>query len=306
MIKRFKSAALMVWLMTALMAGAVAPAAAQAGDWLVSRVSQPAFYATDSKTWRPLEAGMAIPAKSWVNTGRTGRVLLQRNGDTVVMRPGSMTGIAAANGASNKVSIEHRTGQIMLDINKGNKYRVKVRTHHLTAVVKGTQFSVTASRSGSSVAVSEGLVGVSDNATGQSADVGAGQSASSSGGGLSGGVAASSSGPSSSKSAARSDRGHGNRGDGRAAHPAPCRQRGRGADYLYLALAPLGLSRLHHGHDGICGRRLCPGDLGPATVWRRGSGRQPGAGRGLADAACRGGSHSGTLTPPPGCGTSGA
>jgi hypothetical protein len=210
MIKRIKFAALMVWLVTAVMAGAVAPAAAQAGDWMVSRVSQPAFYADDSKNWRPLEAGMTIPAKSWVNTGRTGRVLLQRNGDTVVVQPNSMTGIAAANDASNKISIQHRSGQIVLDIGKGNQYRVKVRTHHLTAVVKGTQFSVTSSRSGSSVAVSEGLVGVSDNATGQSADVGAGQSASSSGGGLSNAAAA------SSRSAAQADRGHGGGSNGRS------------------------------------------------------------------------------------------
>ncbi len=199
------------------MAGVVMPAVAQASEWLVTRVSQPAVYAVDSKTWRPLQAGMSIPAKSWINTGRTGRVLLQRNGDTVVIQPNSMTGVASASDASNRISIQHRAGQILLDINKGQTDRVKVRTHHLTAVVKGTQFSVSTSRSSSEVSVTEGVVGVSDNATGQSADVGAGQSASSSGGGLSGSAAASSSSAfSASRSAARSDRGHGGRGDGRA------------------------------------------------------------------------------------------
>lgn len=205
--------ALTAWLGSAVMAGALLPATAQAADWTVSRVSQPAFYAIDSKNWLPLQSGMSIPAKSWVNTGRTGRVLLQRNGDTIVVQPNSMTGVAGADDASNRVSIQHRSGQIMLDINKGARYRVKVRTHHLTAVVKGTQFSVTSSRNGSSVSVSEGLVGVSDNATGQSADVGAGQSAASSGGGLSNGAAASSSAVASSRSAARADRGHGGRSD---------------------------------------------------------------------------------------------
>ena len=191
------------------MVGVVMPAVAQASEWLVTRVSQPAFYAIDSNNWRPLQAGMSIPAKSWINTGRTGRVLLQRSGDTVVIQPNSMTGVATASDASNRISIQHRAGQILLDINKGNTPRVKVRTHHLTAVVKGTQFSVTASRSRSSVSVSMGLVGISDNATGQSADVGAGQSASSSGGGLSGGTAASSSSSASSSSAAGSGGGKG-------------------------------------------------------------------------------------------------
>ncbi len=129
---------LILWL-GAMMAGIVMPAVAQASEWLVTRVSQPAFYAMDSKSWRPLQAGMSIPAKSWVNTGRTGRVLLQRNGDTVVIQPNSMTGVASASDASNRISIQHRAGQILLDINEGNTPRVKVRTHHLTAVVKGTQ-----------------------------------------------------------------------------------------------------------------------------------------------------------------------
>jgi hypothetical protein len=49
---------------------------AMASDWRVTRVSQPAYYAIDSKSWRPLRAGTVIPAKSWINTGATGRVLL--------------------------------------------------------------------------------------------------------------------------------------------------------------------------------------------------------------------------------------
>ena len=169
------------------------PAAALASDWLAARVSQPAFYAMDSKTWHKLEPGISIPAKSWVRTGRTGRVLLQRNGDTIVVQPNSLTGVAGALN-SRRVTVQHRLGQVLLDIDKGKVNRVKVRTHQLTAVVKGTQFTVTASLGRSTVAVSEGLVGVTDNTTGQSAKVGAGQSASSSGSGLSSSSASSGSG----------------------------------------------------------------------------------------------------------------
>ena len=177
----------------AALANVSLPAAALASDWLAARVSQPAFYAMDSKTWHKLEPGVSIPARSWVRTGRTGRVLLQRNGDTIVIQPNSLTGVAGAQN-SRRITVQHRLGQVLLDIDKGKVNRVKVRTHQLTAVVKGTQFTVTASRGQSTVAVSEGLVGVTDNATGQSAKVGAGQSASSSGSGLSSSSASSGSG----------------------------------------------------------------------------------------------------------------
>ena len=261
MLTRTYAILLTVWI--ALAGSVMLPAGALASDWLVSRVSQPAYYAIDSNNWRPLQSGMSIPAKSWVNTGRTGRVLLQRNGDTVIVQPNSMTGIAAASDASNRISIQHRAGQIMLDINKGNTHRVKVRTHHLTAVVKGTQFSVTASPSGSSVSVSRGLVGVSDNATGQSADVGAGQSASSSGGGLSSGASSSTSSGSGARTAERADRGHGgrsdNRSNGRGGNGPAGTRRGVARPSLGSGVSrSVGIDSRSCGGDGLLDRHHTP------------------------------------------------
>jgi len=184
--------------------------AAMAADWVVARVAQPAVYAVDSKTWNRLSAGMNIPAGSWVNTGKTGRVMLRRNGDTIIVQPNTLTGVGGPKNSSSLVSIQHEIGQILLDINKGKKARVKVKTHHLTAVVKGTQFSVTSTNAQSTVAVGRGLVGVSDNATGQSANVGPGQSASSSGqSGLGVSAAASSSNASSGRGSVGSGEGGG-------------------------------------------------------------------------------------------------
>ena len=184
--------------------------AAMAADWLVARVAQPAVYAVDSKTWNRLSAGMNIPAGSWVNTGKTGRVMLRRNGDTIIVQPNTLTGVGGPKNSSSLVSIQHEIGQILLDVNKGKKARVKVKTHHLTAVVKGTQFSVSSTNAQSTVAVGRGLVGVSDNATGQSANVGPGQSASSSGqGGLGVSAAASSSNAASGRGSVGSGEGGG-------------------------------------------------------------------------------------------------
>jgi hypothetical protein len=168
---------------------------AMASDWRVTRVSQPAYYAADSKSWQPLRAGTTIPAKSWINTGATGRVLLQRDADTVVIQPNTKTGLAGARDGSRRISVQHRAGSILLDINRGKSSRVRVRTHQLTAVVKGTRFTVTAGRGSSSVAVERGLVQVRDNRSGQVANVGAGRAVSSNG---KGGLAGSGAGGSSS------------------------------------------------------------------------------------------------------------
>ena len=179
---------------------------AMASDWRVTRVSQPAYYAADSKSWKPLQAGTVIPAKSWINTGATGRVLLQRDADTVVIQPNTKTGLAGARDGSRRISVQHRAGSILLHINRGKSSRVRVRTHQLTAVVKGTRFTVTANRGRSSVAVERGLVQVRDNRSGQVANVGAGRSVSSTGkGGLSGSGAGG-----SSSSAVPSSSGNGN------------------------------------------------------------------------------------------------
>jgi hypothetical protein len=119
---------------------------------------------------------------------------LQRDADTVVIQPNTKTGLAGARDGSRRISVQHRAGSILLDINRGKSSRVRVRTHQLTAVVKGTRFTVTASRGRSSVAVERGLVQVRDNRSGQIANVGAGRSVSSTGkGGLSGSGASGSS-----------------------------------------------------------------------------------------------------------------
>lgn len=167
---------------------------ASASDWLVVKVSPQAFYALDSKNWKPLSAQMHIPARSWITTGKRGRVMLRRNKDTIIVQPNSLTGISGSRKSSARTFIKHELGQVVLDINKGKRERVWVKTRHLTAVVKGTSFSVTTDPNTSTVSVSQGLVGVSDNSTGQSAGVGAGQSASSNGtSGLSGGSSSASS-----------------------------------------------------------------------------------------------------------------
>ncbi len=192
----------------------VAPASAS--DWLVVKVSSKAFFALDSKTWRPLSARMRIPARSWITTGKRGRVMLRRNNDTIIIQPNSLTGISGSRKSASRTFIKHELGQVVLNINKGKRERVRVRTRHLTAVVKGTKFSVTTNSKLSTVSVDKGLVAVSDNASGESSGVGAGQSASSSGtGGLSASGTSSSSGSASAGAAGMGGgAGDGGNGDG--------------------------------------------------------------------------------------------
>ncbi len=53
------------------------PVLSFAQEWLVHRVSQPAYFTVDSETWKPLSKGMALPQQSWIHTGRRGKIKSQ-------------------------------------------------------------------------------------------------------------------------------------------------------------------------------------------------------------------------------------
>jgi hypothetical protein len=77
-----------------------------------------------------------------------------------------------------------RVGRIEFQVEKRDVRYFSVETPSLVAAVKGTRFTVVVGAGRSDVGVSGGLVGVTDLATGQSADVAAGQRASTRGHGL--------------------------------------------------------------------------------------------------------------------------
>jgi hypothetical protein len=112
-----------------------------------------------------------------VRTGRTGRVLLKRGEEMIMVSPNSVVGVPAQNKEGLSTTIMQQAGSILLDVEKRNVKHFEVETPYLAAVVKGTQFRVTVNAGKTTVDVVRGQVEVADFKSGQIAQVMAGQQA---------------------------------------------------------------------------------------------------------------------------------
>ena len=157
----------LVTLFTVLVTSAVA------SDWTVSRVSGPAKYTMDGKVWQDVRPGLKLPNAAWVNTGPRGKVQLRRGNDTIHI--GSYTLISAYKKTAKRTQIRQNFGTVTIDVQKRNYDHMGVETPFMAAVVKGTKFTVSASRTDSGLSVSRGRVEVTDRRSGAKTDVNAGQ-----------------------------------------------------------------------------------------------------------------------------------
>jgi len=149
--------------------------AALADGWHVDRVTLPAVYTTDGKTWAPVTQGMSVPNASWINTGDHGRVALSRGTDTMFIGAYSLVATVERGSAARPVSdVRQPFGTVTIDLKKRGYDQMKVTTPYMAAIVKGTQFTVTAGRQRSTLGVNRGLVEVTDRLTGAVAAVGIG------------------------------------------------------------------------------------------------------------------------------------
>jgi hypothetical protein len=112
-----------------------------------------------------------------IRTGQTGRVLLVRGNESMLISPNSIIGIPTTNSDGMSTTIIQRAGSILLDVEKRNVKHFEVETPYLAAVVKGTQFRVTVDKGDAHVDVLRGQVEVSDLKSGQFALIAAGQTA---------------------------------------------------------------------------------------------------------------------------------
>lgn len=159
----------------ALCAAVLASGAALAADWTVQRITQTAQTSPDGKTWRPLERGADIADNAWVYTGRSGKLVLRRGRDTMWVDGGTLVRIDDSGTQSRpRTAIEHRFGEITVDVRKRGYDQMSVKTPFMAAVIKGTKFTVKGDKSGSQLRVARGLVEVANVISGQKALVGAG------------------------------------------------------------------------------------------------------------------------------------
>jgi hypothetical protein len=145
-------------------------------DWVVTRVSQPARYAVDGRSWRPLAVGMEVPNHAWVHTGRSGRLVLRNGGEAIQFKPNTVAAISRrVERGRDTTTILQKFGSVLI-IAEPRQHRTRaVETPFLAAVVRGTRFEVHVDSRSARVQVHEGVVGATHQALGLAVQLQAGQ-----------------------------------------------------------------------------------------------------------------------------------
>lgn len=146
--------------------------------WRVGKISGEAWIAGAAVQQASLGSSATLRPGETIRTGRTGRVLLVRGAESMLVSPNSQVVLPTASGAGRATTILQQAGSILLDVEKRNVQHFEVETPFLAAVVKGTQFRVTVTPGGARVDVQRGQVEVADFRSGQYALVQPGQAAS--------------------------------------------------------------------------------------------------------------------------------
>lgn len=149
---------------------------ALAADWRVAKIFGDAWVGTSGVQNVSLSRGSPLDDNATVRTGRDGKVVLVRGQESMIVGADSIVTLPAEETAGWTV-IEQQAGSVTYDVEKRHVLHFEVKTPTIVAVVKGTQFKVTQNRYGSKVTVTEGLVQVGQNSTGESVFVKPGQKA---------------------------------------------------------------------------------------------------------------------------------
>lgn len=154
-------------------------AVAAGTDWVVKRVSGTVYFVAPEVPAFRVKRGMVLEKGYTLATKSGARAMLARGGESIVVGPNTTFALSKHRSNGSRTTLLHRKGQVEVDVEKRRKPHFVVETPFMAAVVKGTKFVVTVGRSEARVNVERGVVGVEDFASGDRADLGAGQSASS-------------------------------------------------------------------------------------------------------------------------------
>jgi hypothetical protein len=166
-----------VLLAAVAFATASVASAADGENWSVSKSSGEVWVSASGVQPASLKQEDVLKPGDTIRTGRTGRVLLKRGEETILISPNSVIGVPADKKEGLATTIVQQAGSILLDVEKRNVKHFEVETPFLAAVVKGTQFRVTINAGSTSVDVIRGQVEVADFKSGQIAQVMPGQHA---------------------------------------------------------------------------------------------------------------------------------
>ncbi|MEQ8604756.1 MAG: FecR family protein, partial [Marivibrio sp.] len=132
----------------------------QAGGWTVVEISGDAWIAREGVQTVALTSGDALAAGDAVTTGATGRVLLRRGENEILVAPDSRMRLPADAQPGLGARILQTLGTLLLRVEKKDAPHFEVETPYLSAVVKGTRFTVRVETGSAAVHVVEGLVEV--------------------------------------------------------------------------------------------------------------------------------------------------
>ncbi len=149
-------------LAVVLAATVFAVSAANAEEWVASKLRGAVFVYTGTE-WQQIYRGHRVDSARAIQTSPRSRVVFTRGRESIDVQGDTRIRIQDRDGQL-KTIVEQDFGEITVDVDKRNVKHFAVRAPLLTAVVKGTKFTVRASKSGSAaqVAVARGLVEVSD------------------------------------------------------------------------------------------------------------------------------------------------
>jgi FecR-like protein len=149
----------------------------ETAPWHVSKTSGEVWMTTSGVQEASLTADKILKPGDNIRTGPSGRVLLTRGEETILISPNSVIALPEQQQDGLSTTIIEQAGSVLVHAEKRNVKHFQVETPFLAAVVKGTRFRVSVTDRGSNVEVTEGRVEVSDFKTGQFALVLPGQAA---------------------------------------------------------------------------------------------------------------------------------
>ena len=154
-------------LVTFIMFCAGSAAIAQDAAWRVGKSSGDVWVTNAGVQQTSVSSETMLQPGDYVRTGQSGRVLLVRGAEFMLISPNSVIHIPKENQDGMSTTIVQRAGTILFDVEKRNVKHFQVDTPYLAAVVKGTQFQVTVDKNESRVDVRRGQVEVLDFKSGQ-------------------------------------------------------------------------------------------------------------------------------------------
>jgi len=146
------------------------------GHWQVERVSGRVQVETRTGDRFRAQKDMIVRRGWKVKTG-SGRTVFSRGAEKFVVSRGAIVTLEPKGILIKRMTVYQDRGQLDVDVTRRWYRHFRVETPFLAAVVKGTNFRSRVTQNTATISVGRGVVGVHDFASGQQANIGAGQSA---------------------------------------------------------------------------------------------------------------------------------